>query len=94
MALHVKVVCHLLNIRNFYRDHIPKFALVTKPLYDIMGPSATVRWGTEQEKTFDELIQKLMEAPVLAYPNSKDLFILDTDASNHAIGGELLQVQN
>ena len=35
-----------------------------------------------------------MEAPVLAYPNSEDLFILDTEASNHAIGSELLQVQN
>ena len=35
-----------------------------------------------------------MEAPVLAYPNLEDLFILDTDASNHAIGAELLQVQN
>ena len=35
-----------------------------------------------------------MEAPVLAYLNSEDLFILDTDASNHAIGAELLQVQN
>ena len=35
-----------------------------------------------------------MEAPVLAYPNSEDLFILDTDASNHAIGAELLHVQN
>ena len=35
-----------------------------------------------------------MEAPVLAYSNSEDLFILDTDASNHAISVELLQVQN
>ena len=61
-------------------------------LYDIMGPSAT--WGTEQEKAFDELRQKLMEAPVLAYPKSEILFILDTDDSNHAIGAELLQVQN
>ena len=26
---------------NFHRDHIPKFALVVKPLYDISGPSAT-----------------------------------------------------
>ena len=75
-------------------DHIPKFALVTKPLYDIMGPSATFRWDTEQERAYDELRQKLTEAPVLSYPNSEDLFILDTDASNHAIGAELLQVQN
>ena len=83
-----------IKVLNFHRDHIPKFALVAKPLYDIMGPSATFRWGTEQEMAFDELRQKLMEAPVLAYPNSEDLFILDTDASNYAIGAELLQVQN
>ena len=59
-----------------------------------MRPSATFCWGTEQEKAFDALRQKLMEAQVLAYPNSEDLFILDSDASNHAIGAELLQVQN
>ena len=82
-----------IGVLNFHRDHIPKFALVVTPWYDIMGPSATFRWGTEQEKAYDELRQKLLEAPVLAYPNSDDLFILDTDASNHAIGAELLQVQ-
>ena len=59
-----------------------------------MGLSATFRWDTEQEKGFDELRHKWMEAPVLAYTNSADLFILDTDTSNHAIGAELLQVQN
>ena len=87
-------VQYFIGVLNFHRDHIPKFALVAKPLYDIMGPFATFRWGTEQEKAFDELRQKLMEAPVLAYPNSENLFILDTDALNHAIGAELLQVQN
>ena len=75
-----------IGVLNFHRDHIPKFALVAKPLYDIMGPSATFIWDTEQEKAFDALIQKLMEAPVLTYPNSEDLFILDTDGLNHAIG--------
>ena len=83
-----------IGVLNFLGDHIPRFALVTKPLYDIMGPSATFRWATEQEKAFDELRQKLVEAAVLAYPNSEDLYILDTNASNHAIGAELLQVQN
>ena len=64
------------------------------PCTILWGPSATFSWGTEQAKAFYALQQKLMEAPVLAYPNSEDLFILDTDASNHAIGAELLQVQN
>ena len=35
-----------------------------------------------------------MEAPVLAYPNSEHLFIMDTDISNHATGTEILQIQN
>ena len=40
------------------------------------------------------LKSKLTEAPVLAYPNQDDHYILDTDASNHSIGVELLQVQD
>ena len=50
--------------------------------------------GYRARESFDELRQKLTEVPVLAYPNSEDLIILDTDTSNHAIGTELLQVQN
>ena len=30
-----------IGVLNFHRGHIPKSALVAKPLYDIMGPSAT-----------------------------------------------------
>ena len=94
VALCTRDVQSFIGFLNFHRDHIQKFALVTKPLYDVIGPSATFSWGTEQQKAFGALIQKLMEAPVLDYPNSEDLFILDTDASNHAIGAEMLQVQN
>jgi hypothetical protein len=36
----------------------------------------------------------LMTTPVLALPNASDSFILDTEASNFAIGAELIQVQN
>ena len=94
VALCKRDVQSFIGVLNFHRDYIPKFSLVAKPLYYIMRPSATFRWGTEQENAFDQLRQTLMEAPVLASPNSEDLFILDTDASNHAIGAKLLQVQN
>ena len=35
-----------------------------------------------------------MEEPVLKYPSPDHVFILDTDASDTAIGGELLQMVN
>ena len=41
-------VQYFIGVLNFHRDHIPKFALVAKPLYDIMGPFATFRMGTER----------------------------------------------
>jgi hypothetical protein len=36
----------------------------------------------------------LCEAPILAYPLPKGLFVLDTDASNVGIGGVLSQVRD
>ena len=52
----MQVICSVfIGVLHFHMDHIPKFALVANPLYDVMGPSSTFRWGTEQEKAFDEL---------------------------------------
>ena len=82
-----------IGVVNFHRDHISLFAKVAKPLYDVMGPTKTFVWGEDQQKAFEVLKTKLTEAPVLAYPNQDDHFILDTDASNHSIGAEL-QVQD
>ena len=47
-----------------------------------------------QQQAFDRLKALLLSAPVLALPNKTDYYILDTDASDKAIGAELIQVQN
>ena len=83
-----------IGVVNFHRDHISLFAKVAKPLYDVMRPTTTFVWDEDQQKAFDVLKTKLTEAPVLAYTNHDEYFILDTDASNHSIGAELLQVQD
>jgi hypothetical protein len=36
----------------------------------------------------------LCAAPILAYPQQGEMFIIDTDASNVGIGGVLFQVQD
>ena len=50
-------------------------------------------WTEKQSTAFEALKQALSSPPVLALPNLEDEFILDTDASDFAIGAELLQVQ-
>ena len=40
------------------------------------------------------LKKALCEAPILAYPLPKGLFVLDTDASSVGIGGVISQVQD
>lgn len=48
----------------------------------------------EQQEAFDKLINLLLEPPVLAIPTSTGHFILDTDASDFAVGGEFSQIQD
>ena len=51
-------------------------------------------WGEAQQEAFEALRNALMTEPVLSHPTREGEFILDTDASNYAIGGALYQVQD
>ena len=59
-----------------------------------MGSKASFVWQEKHLQAFKSLIEKLIIAPILAYPNPDDMFILYTDASDHSIGAVLSQVQD
>lgn len=82
-----------LGFVNYHRSFIKEFAHRANPLHEVTG-KRVFRWGEEQQEAFNDLITALTTAPVLAIPNANDLFILDTDASAHSIGAELIQVQD
>jgi hypothetical protein len=46
------------------------------------------------EASFEMLKGALCTAPILAYPQTGEKFIMDTDTSNVGIGGVLSQVQD
>ena len=64
------------------------------PLHALKGGKVPFCWGEEEQAAFEELKERLTAAPVLVYPQERGGFILDTDASDKAIGGVLSQVQN
>ena len=49
------------------------------------------QWGGKQQKAFDTLKEKISSMPLLALPNLRQPFEIQTDASNYAMGAVLLQ---
>ena len=82
-----------LGFANYHQNHIKEYSKLACPLYELTGPKAPFHWDVPQQEAFEALKNALVSAPVLAYPNSTDMFILDMDASDTAIGAELLQLQ-
>ena len=96
----VKEVRSFLGFCSYYRDFIPGFAKVAAPIQRlVIGKKKGVRlpafiWPEEADKAFVRLKELFTITPVLSYPNEKDPFILDTDASNDSIGAVLSQVRD
>ena len=90
----VKEVEKFLGFANYHREHMKDYASVTRVLYQLTGSRAVFKWHEEHQEAFEATKQRLISAPILSYPNAEDVFVLDTDASGHAIGAVLSQIQN
>lgn len=82
------------GLASYYRKFVKGFAEIAKPLHQLTGKNIKFAWTSEAEMAFQELKSRLMAAPILAYPMPEGDFILDTDASQHAMGAVLQQVQD
>ena len=87
-----KEVEAFLGFVNYHREQIIGFAGTAQPLYQITGKE-DFHWKEEQQLAFESLKKCMTSTPVLAYPNASEPFVLDTDASNFAVGAELIQIQ-
>lgn len=87
----VFAVRQFLGLAGYYRAFIPDFASVAAPLTALTRRYAHFAWTAECETAFRSLQQRLLSAPVLAFPDFKRPFILATDASRTALGVILSQ---
>ncbi|KAL5515000.1 hypothetical protein EMCRGX_G000106 [Ephydatia muelleri] len=86
-------VQQFLGLASYYRRFIQHFAEIMKPLHHLMEHNVAFLWTEECELAFQELKRHLVTAPILSYANFSKEFVLDTDASNFALGAVLSQVQ-
>ena len=94
------------DIRSFtgavghYRHFIKGFAKIVAPLYDLTSgenndkKSEPVTLTPEALEAFQTLKDKCVQAPVLAFPDFKKPFLLETNASGKGLGAVLLQKQD
>jgi hypothetical protein len=83
-----------LGFANYHRDHVQGYAGITAPLYAQSAGKGNIDWGPEHQEAFERVKEALASAPCLVYPQKEGLFVLDTDASDLAIGASLSQVQD
>ena len=90
----VREVQQFLGLASYYRRFVQDFAQIAKPLHRLTEKSCSFRWSAECASAFQELRQRLVSAPILAFPDFNQPFTLDTDASDVEMGAVLSQVQD
>ena len=80
-----------LGLAGFYRAFVPKFAQLSQPLNHLTSDKVPFVWSDACETAFNSLKQQLASKPVSCFPQLDQPFIVEVDASNHAVGGVLSQ---
>jgi transposase InsO family protein/predicted aspartyl protease len=84
----IKQLRSLLGCFGYYRDYIPHYSEWSKPLTDMLRKDHVFSWRQEFEKILDYFISHLTAA-CLSNPLLSDEFLLETDASEFAVGAIL-----
>lgn len=74
---------------NYYRKHIQDFSKICIPLNHLTRKGIPFEWSAECQQAFETLKTKFINPPVLDYPDFKQTFKLQTDASGYALGAVL-----
>ena len=89
-----KEVRAFVGLASYYRRFVKDFARVAGPLHDLTKKNSVFTWSTDAQRSFEELKKALTSPPILAMPSDTGEFLLDTDASDGAIGAVLSQRQD
>ena len=81
-------------LASYYRRHIKGFADLARPLHELTQKGRPFLWSEKQQLAFEQLKDRLTNAPVLSSPTDEGKYWLDTDMSNAALGAVLQQEQN
>ncbi|GKB81149.1 putative reverse transcriptase domain-containing protein [Tanacetum coccineum] len=76
---------------GYYQRFIEGFLKIAKPMTKLTQKKVAFKWGDKQEAAFQTLKNKLCSAPILAFPQGAENFIVYCDASHKGLGAVLMQ---
>ena len=91
IPINVKELRSFLGLSNYYRRFVDGYSKIASVLTKLLQKNVEYKWTTECQSAFDEMKEKLTQAPVLAFADYNLQFILTTDACDSGIGGVLSQ---
>lgn len=79
---------------SFYKQFIDHFSDLTAPITDLLRKSkGKIVWTKDADEAFLKIKSELVSPNVLANPDFNRPFIIESDASNVAVGAVLIQIQ-
>lgn len=79
---------------SYYRRFIRNFASIARPLTQFTKKNVKFVWTDKQQKAFESIKNRLINPPILTYPNFNKDFYLTTDASKIGCGAVLQQLHH
>jgi cleavage and polyadenylation specificity factor subunit 1 len=79
----------VLGMLNFYRSHMPNYAIKAAPLYALLN--GDFAWSNALDQCLELLKGDLVQATNLRPPQHDKPFTIYTDASNIAVGASIMQ---
>lgn len=83
----IKELRSFLGLAGYYRKFVQHFALLARPLTDLLKKGTLFVWTPAHSSAFEALKAALVSAPVLALPDFSKPFQLQTNASDSGVGG-------
>jgi len=80
------------GLASYYRKFVKDFAKIAEPLSRMTKQNTPFTWTDETQRSFEDLKRALLDVDTLAYPTPGTRCILDTDASDVAVGVVLSQM--